>query len=191
MAYLNKEAYEGKREYAARRMAENAEIETLTKEQHEAIERLCTIRHEIHSTDARDMFNSESCEHRDLYTYLEELTGFTSSGINLMESVGLPKLDFGDWTTWPDDRDYYEFLSDDERQEYEDKAESYMQECTEEGNKPAFYVDGYQMWLEEGEEFQFFSDQLAAMNNTIESYLMRIDKEHGTNYCPTGATRIF
>ena len=58
MAYLDKDAYIAKRELAARRMAENAEIETLTPEQHEALEYLCTVRHNIHCNQD-DLFKSQ------------------------------------------------------------------------------------------------------------------------------------
>ena len=49
MAYLNKKQYDYRREKAAERMQKNAEINTLTEEQHELIANLCTARHELHS----------------------------------------------------------------------------------------------------------------------------------------------
>ncbi len=32
---------------------------------------------------------------------------------------------------------------------------------------------------------------VADLHNAIEKYLANIDKQHGTEYCPTGATRIY
>ena len=49
MAYLTKDAYENKREWAAPKMANNAEIKTLKPMQHETLSWLCQIRHELHT----------------------------------------------------------------------------------------------------------------------------------------------
>lgn len=41
------------------------------------------------------------------------------------------------------------------------------------------------------EALESFFEIIEGINNTIESYLRDIDRTHHTNYCPTGASRIF
>jgi len=48
-AYLNKDIYDRKREYAATRMIKNKENASLTDEQHDALINLCTVRHRLHT----------------------------------------------------------------------------------------------------------------------------------------------
>ncbi|MFA5068076.1 MAG: hypothetical protein WC466_08610 [Candidatus Izemoplasmatales bacterium] len=48
-AYHSKDVYDKKREYAARKMAKNKDIDTMTDEQHDAVANLCSIRHELHT----------------------------------------------------------------------------------------------------------------------------------------------
>lgn len=43
----------------------------------------------------------------------------------------------------------------------------------------------------EEENLAEFYKMMNKLNSDIEKYLKNIDKEHKTNYCPTGATRIF
>lgn len=54
MAYLNKDAYFGKQMYAERKMAENAEIDTLTEEQHEVLAELRRGKIKIKSSHRED-----------------------------------------------------------------------------------------------------------------------------------------
>ena len=70
MAKLDKDVYDGKREWAAKRMSQNAENENLTPEQHEYLEDLCTFRHELH-TNWDEAFNPES----SLYRYFSDQLG--------------------------------------------------------------------------------------------------------------------
>ena len=69
MGVLSKEAYEGKREWAARRMAKNAENENLTEEQHTVLAWLCRFRHEWH-THAERLWSSEN---QDLFEEYEQI----------------------------------------------------------------------------------------------------------------------
>lgn len=74
--------YEAKRRYVEKIMQENAEVETLTEEQHEALQELARIRHEIHSS-WETMWNDEANDNPRLWNYIE-------SGIDGM----LPKPSF-------------------------------------------------------------------------------------------------
>lgn len=156
MAYLTKEAYEGKREWVARRMAENREIDTLTEEQHEVIEWLCSVRHDVHCNQ-EDFFIGESSNCDKYWGYIEDGCG---GEINKkLSDVGLDKVD---WSFNPEmyDTDSICYELGYSEEEIEEARES----CMEMASK---------------------------FNNDIEKYLTNIDKQHGTSYCPSGATRIF
>ena len=71
MAILNKEQYAARNERAAERMVLNAEITTLTPEQHEFLAELCRMRHEIHCSQ-RSVFLSESAFYPAASKYLME-----------------------------------------------------------------------------------------------------------------------
>ena len=81
MAYISKEGYERKKEFAARRMEENRQINTLTAEQHEVLAWLCEVRHEVHS-NWNSMFLSES-PHAVLWERLDDIN-------NRLSAVNLP-----------------------------------------------------------------------------------------------------
>lgn len=49
------------------------------------------------------------------------------------------------------------------------------------------YID----WFEHSEHYEEYCDVMNTINNEIESYLHEIDMKHGTNYCPTGMTRLY
>ena len=157
MAQLNKEAYEGKKEYAGKRMLENAEVETLTKEQHETLEWLCSVRHDVHCNQ-EDFFNDESSNNSEYWDYIDNADGCGTIRDKLKE-VELPDL------TWS-------FTVDD-----------YMTDaiCRELG-----YTED-----ERDEEKERCFEMASRFNSDIEKYLAKIDEEHGTNYCPSGATRIY
>ncbi len=75
-------------------MAENAENEALTEEQHEALAWLCRFRHEWHtSMDA--LFNTESAEYDSLWPEYEQINEkLSASGLDTIS--GLPDIaDFG------------------------------------------------------------------------------------------------
>jgi len=72
MSYLTKDQYERRNENAAKRMQENAEIETLTEEQHEALSELCSTRHDLHS-DKRSVIVSDDGTKKELVKINEQL----------------------------------------------------------------------------------------------------------------------
>lgn len=153
MAILSREAYEGKRRWADARMAANAEIDTLTPEQHETLAWLCRIRHEMH-THQEAFFFDESSEHDEFWNYIESDDG-TDIDSRLRE-VGLPGIRFPG------------------------AAENYITDST-------WRDDGYETIEEAESESVAFAERI---NSIIEIYLTKIDTEHGTNYAPSGETRL-
>jgi len=155
MGLISKEGYEAKERYAQKRMEENAKIETLTEEQHNALAWLCAVRHEMH-TNKKAFFNSENANNSKFYEYIDTRINEVLSGCEL------PCIS---WTISTfdivSDIDYYELLDADEQTD--DKYDELLSECY---------------------------DQVEQINKDIENYLRKIDKQHKTNYCPTGATRI-
>ena len=94
MAYLSKEAYENKREWAAKRMSKNAEIKTLTTLQHETMAWLCQIRHELH-THQDGIFNTGSADFNRFTNLIESSWGEGEINERLREA-GLAPIKWGD-----------------------------------------------------------------------------------------------
>lgn len=153
---MDKGIWEGKAEWARRRMARNAEIETLTEEQHNALECLCHIRHETHK-GKETFWNAEDGEHGKYWDYISGGDG--GSTINeMLTDAGLPAIT---WSFNPD-----EYLTDAICYEL-----GYSEEETEEEKENLF-------------------EMLETFNKDIENYLTKIDKENGTDYAPSGYTRL-
>lgn len=151
MGSVSKEGYERKREWAARRMAENAEIESLTEEQHEYLAKLCNFRHELH-TSWRSAFNPYSAEFSRFSREISEYSDnqdLIYEGMKLFGKAPFAATDYPTFDSYEEDG-------------YEDYDEAFDAAC---------------------EEFR-------KINSDIESFLLEIDKEHGTDYCPSGATRL-
>ena len=174
MAYLSKEQYEARERYAERKMSKNAEIETLTKEQHDALAAICRIRHYVHSSDfPKKLFYAE-------YPQDEELWGFICGDRidELIKENNLPKwewrgcdpCDYGcDWCL---DWDMHNEVYFENEADYEKRAEE----------------------IEDELRYKYLSelyDLVESWNKSIEAYLKEIDEQHGTEYCPTGRNRIF
>lgn len=149
--------YERKNEWAANRMEQNKNIDTLTEQQHDALAWLCSIRHTIH-TNQKSMFISNSVDF-DLWKYIDGVDDNTIK--EKLESVGLPNNLSWDALFVPSDYDYNMRFNED-KSWYND------------------YDAAYEIHI----------DFLEKVNTDIENYLRNIDKEHGTNYAPSGHTRL-
>lgn len=175
-----KRIFDGKREWAVKRMLKNAEIKTLTEEQHDVLSWLCTIRHEFHmkkeeiwldNSNIINMFDDGCSEECEINRKLKE--------------VGLTTIDFEfSICNFPTVSDF-ECLSDKEKSMWEDKAEQYNKE-----NPDGWYHSALTVWKEESWEYEDCIDILENLNNKIEKYLKEIDEKHGTDYCPSGYTRL-
>ena len=74
MATLSKEQYDHRRENAYLRYAQNKEIvqDSMTDEQIEIIEEVCTKRHEIHTSHIA-LYNTEAGNHAELWRWIDEI----------------------------------------------------------------------------------------------------------------------
>lgn len=174
-----KQVYEGKREWAARRMMANAEIETLTAEQHEVLEWLCTVRHELHiNTDSVWDENSDALKPFD--------NSYGECEVNQrLKEVGLKPIELQfDYLSCPTVSDF-DCLSSDEQAEWEEKADQYNEE-----HPDGWYHSRISLWKEESWEYEDFKKDMERINTNVENYLKEIDDTHGTSYCPSGYTRL-
>lgn len=183
MGDSKKEMYERKAAYAERRMRENAENENLTEEQHDVLAWLCSVRHNFHCNYS-DLFNSEG-DH-DFFDPFDNSCGECEVNQKL-EEVGLPKIPFNyDTADIPNEDDYYYVLDDEEKEDWEKKAEEWNRE-----HPSQIFHDGFSIWKENSGSYDEFSDIMDGINNAVEDYLIGIDKKYGTTYCPSGMSRIF
>lgn len=164
MAYYSKEVYERKQRYAERKMRQNAEVESLTEEQHDALAALCTFRHEFHSMKVSHFVNSEAPDN-DLLEMIDDAYGEPEINVAL-EEVGLEPISFPSSVDLPTDVDWFECMTKEEKAEYKDFSD-FCNSCAD-------------RWSEYKEE----------VNTLIEQYLKKIDQEHGTQYSPTGIGRF-
>jgi hypothetical protein len=184
MAYLTQEAYDRKREYAARRMEDNREIETLTEEQHDALSKVCEDRHRLHGHGMSEaIYCTEHPNNRDWYEIIDDpYTGERGAINTVLEEARLPIIENLELPDCPDDqwREY---------QTVEEAGEELEVE-REDGEDD----DDYESKVSDA-HYQYgvskCHDIAESINAKIEDYLRSIDDEHGTHYCPSGATRIF
>lgn len=156
---VSKEGYERKREWAARRMKENKKIKTLTETQHEALEELASIRHEIHSNKKSVIISDEQGLKKKLIKVNESLL---NSGLTPMEFVPTSNEDYIDIDTIDELYEIEDVPEDDEERE-----------------------DWYD------ENYMRISGELEDLNTKIEDYMRKIDAIYGTNYAPSGMSRVF
>ena len=161
MAKLTKEAYLGKAEYAAKKMVENEKVTSLTESQHEAIQAICAFRHELHCNQKRLFFT----ENGNYYSYWEMLSAESDDSIQgLIRTNELPSINISDGSLVDNDATFdmdIDFNTDEDRYEALDNA----------------------IW-----EVLEYAQQV---NQVIEDWLAAIDSIHGTDYAPTGLSRIF
>lgn len=122
MAKLSKDVYDAKAEWAAQKMLKNAECESLTKEQHDVLAWMCSVRHETHCN--QDAFwNCEDASHKRFWDYITNFCDIGEIEKRLME-VGLPVIEWSfDYENYMTDGQCYEFeYSDDEMEEEHERC---------------------------------------------------------------------
>lgn len=177
-----KEMFEKKERYAQSKADHNAEVAAtngMTDGQIEALTEICHIRHEIHSCDRMRMFNDESVES-------SEWSGAVDKIERLIGDTDLPPISWSsDYSMTPSTFDYFNILSEDERDQWEERAD---QITAETGGR--IRHTGLSAYIEEGEDFKDFLEDVESFNRDVEQYLSEIDRIYSTNYCPTGWARM-
>ena len=176
MGYLTKEAYEGKEEWARKRMEKNKEITTLTEEQHDALAEICRLRHKGHCAEEKVLFCSQYPEHTFFWSLIDT-ENETNPIKELIKENNLPEWNWKcDGVDYPTDFDIYEIK--------EVSVDGKDYEITDE-------MSDEEKYRIEEECLLCLGNLQYEWNRSIEKYLRKIDEEHGTNYCPSGATRVW
>lgn len=170
MAYLNKAQYDYRREAAAERNMNNAEIAIengMTEEQADLIKQFCALRHEFHcNIDSLVKGNDDSRIEKRLIRLNSDIR---ESGLAPISCIPAYEDDYIDI-------DSIEVLTDDAYSEYCDY------EIPESGTQE------WQDWYDEN--YHRIYDEWCEIHDGIESYLRDIDNKYNTHFCPTGALRI-
>ena len=147
-------------EYVNQLMQENRKITTLSEEQHDAIQFLCSVRHEMHKGQ-KAFFLSDDPKHKRF----ELLVGQDGRGtINeVLEKAGLPTVSL--------DSDIFKVETD---------------KCF----KREDYVSDYEFEMAKAGAFDRSAKLADKLNKSIEKYLGDIDRQYGTNYKPHGGWRF-
>lgn len=172
--------WEAKERYIERLNRKNMKTITLSEEQHYALQSLAALRHDFHCS-IEGMWTGNDAE-----LYNQFSPDYTDNINTELESAGLPKLRLVMTYDLPVADDYYNVLSEEERDEWERKAD----EFNEENPKAFFSHNGFSLWVEDSWEYNHFCNWCEKQNNIIEKYLAEIDEEHDTSYCPTGFARL-
>jgi hypothetical protein len=150
------------------------EGETLTEEQREVLAWVSSANREL-SQNYKKLFRYEIYD--DSFNPFDNTLGECEIN-NRLEEVGLPKIHFThDSCNIPADEDYYSVLSDEEREQWEKKAEKYNKE-----GKERCVLSGYQVWEDESGEYERFIEAMEGINRIVENYLFEINQQYGTNY---------
>lgn len=169
--------YEGKARYAQRKAADNAEKAAyagLTDEQIEALEELTAFRHWLHC-NSESAANAESPEAPRIN---KECSEYYDDGIREKVKALFIVAPFErcDW----DSSEYWSTFDDDEKRDFLKEEGSDLEPDDD---------DAYLVWWD-----HCVTDAvrtLEKVNDQIESFLKMIDERYGTNYCPTGRSRLY
>lgn len=174
-----KEMFEGKKRYAQRKAAENAEIASengLTDEQIDALDSLCSFRHWLHCNSDRAA-NEESPEYSEIAKecseYWEDEDGTQRATIKRL--FGEYPFSRRDWNSINDWRDLID-------------QEETLKEMGMEGVDPDS-DEAYEAWI--GYCYTTNAKIFEKINDEIEAFLKKVDEKYGTNYCPTGISRLY
>ena len=160
---LSKDAYDRKREWAARRMANNADIgqaNGLTEEQTDLLEKLASLRHELHTS--QDSYISGNSDILDRLVALNERMA--------ENDIAMPFIP-------TDTSDYIDIDNID-----------ILKELDWDNEIPESDTEEYQDWYDE--TYNRIYGELEDLNRQIESFLGGIDERYGTSYRPSGYTRF-
>lgn len=154
MGRISKEGYYYKQLAAEKKMEENARINTLTEEQHNALATICSIRHQLHC-NTKALFNADSADFNNLFDQYDSINDIlTSAKLSPIQDL----LDSEEIISTID------YEADDEGMNFNDWWDSHLEEA-------------YDQWED--------------INSKIEAYLREIDEKHGSEYAPTGKTRLY
>ena len=182
---------EARQGYIDKRNKENEKTaleKGLTEEQISAIEDICRLRHDIHTTSWEDIYNTESHDHDTIDNALIEINV-------LIFKNKLPPIDIDEYTyadDWILDFDWYEDIEDFQSKYYE-KAQKEIDNgfvLGQGGLYPINDIDelANHLWLEHVSEVN--SAIIEEINDKIEEWLKAIDEKYGTHYEPTGGQRL-
>lgn len=164
MAKLNKEQYYRRAINAERRNAKNEEIAIsngMPEHWAELVTELCRVRHEMHCNIDHLVWGNE-CGVRDFGDFIVEINfKLMESGYRYIDSLPSGEEDYIEIETIDLIYETEDLPSDD------DEREEYIS---------AKYEELYDQWED--------------VNKQIEAYLLSIDKEYGTSWCPSGIQRM-
>lgn len=183
---------EARQGYIDKRNKENEETaleKGLTEEQISAIEDICRLRHDIHTTSWENIYNTESHDHDTIDNALIEVNV-------LILKNKLPPIDIDEYTyadDWILDFDWYEDIENFQSKYYE-KAQKEIDNgfvLGQGGLYPINDIDelANHLWLEHVCEVN--SAIIEKINDKIEKWLRAIDEQYGTHYAPTGNQRLY
>ena len=133
----------------------------------------------MHCMSEQAVFNRESADFVEFRNLFEE-------ALNLIDDLNLIPFSTIDIDEMPDSSDYDYCLDDEEREEWEQKAEAATK-----ARKGVLKHTGFSFWIENSAEFTNFCKMKEQLNIDFENWLKAIDNKYKTNYCPTGATRLY
>lgn len=171
MAFKDKEQYFRDLQNAGRRMADridSAKEKGLTEEQAGALNNVCSLRHELHTSMDEICISDNSGVKKQLVEANIELKRL---GLPYMEFIPVYPEDYIDIDTFEEAMQFDEFPNEDDYESSEEYSDAV-----------ADYRD---------QEVDRIHDELNELHNKIEKYLGEIDEKFGTSFCPTGKMRIF
>ena len=166
----------------------------LTEEQISAIEDICRLRHDIHTTSWEDMYNSESQNNCDIENAVIEIH-------KLISDNNLPPVDIDvdiyaqSTLTDIDWYDNWDISYGGHHDEYHKKAQKEIDNGFVLGQNDGLFpindVDDLanHLWLEHVREVNTYIKE--EINSKIEHWLRTIDEQYGTHYAPTGGQRLY
>jgi len=169
MSYLSQADYAHRDQNARLRMQDNAEITTLTPDQHEALATLCATRHWLHCLSGDVLYNTEHPEYDQVSELVTDITG--EGEATIIDLIEATQIQY-DTTKIKEYMNQIELMDNDAMHEG-------LEEADEDTQNEMIYTAK-----------SAYSTVLNEINNEIERFLKLVDREHETNYCPTGALRV-